>query len=134
MKHVINKLLLLIIIAFLGYTFVNKVFNYNAFTINIAKTGVFRGGWVDIVATYALISESICMLLLVAKERIGLIVTFFVLTSFTLYILYLKLTNAYEICGCGGILNGLPFHWHIVINLLLILSLTYLFYQDEKDN
>jgi hypothetical protein len=110
------------------------VFNYDAFVINIAKTSVFRGRWVDAVATYALFSESICMLLLIIKEKIGLVVTFFVLISFSLYILFLRLINAYEICGCGGILNGLTFQWHIVINLLLITSLTYLFYQYEKSH
>ena len=110
------------------------VCNYDAFIINIAKTGMFRDRWVDAVAIYALFSEILCLVLLTVKERVGLIVTFLVLTSYTLYILFLQIANAYEICGCGGILNGLPFHWHFTINVLLILSSIYLFCQYGYKN
>ena len=41
------------------------------------------------------------------------------------------LVNRYEICGCGGILNGLSFTTHLAINIGIIIILTYLLKKNE---
>ena len=114
------------LIIFLSYTFLNKVLNYDSFIINIAKTGVFKNWMVDVAAFYALISELLCIVFLVFNERIGIFVSLLVILSYTIYLSYLGFNNIYEVCGCGGILNSLPFYWHLIINLLLITLLLYL--------
>lgn len=128
-KHVS---LLLVIITFLGYTLVNKLMNIDAFIINIAKAGMFRGCLVNFAVFYALSSEILCIIFLIFKERIGICISLLVILSYTIYIVILKTCGKYEVCGCGGILNGLPFHWHFFINISLISVLLYLFYYEKK--
>lgn len=132
-KGIFAKVLLLVIIAFFGYTLVNKLMNLDGFLINIAKTSVFQGRMVDLIAMYALISEALCIVLLVVKERWGALVSLTVMLSYTIYIIFLKSVGKYEVCGCGGILNGLSFHWHLLINIFLILSLLYLTTYARED-
>lgn len=110
----------------------NKVLNVNAFVFNIAKTGLFRGYMVDIVALYALVSELLCIILLAIKERIGVFVSLVIVLSYTVYLSYLGFSNTYEECGCGGILNSLPFNWHLFINSFLVLILLYLNSNNEN--
>ena len=105
---------------------------FDSFTLNIVKTGLFQGVWVDIVAYYALIAEFVCVFLLLFKTKVGTVMSIFVMLSFTIYIIFLKVLNRYVICGCGGILNGLAFHWHILINFLIILSLIYIYLFERK--
>lgn len=132
-KGIFAKVLLLVIIAFFGYTLVNKLMNLDGFLINIAKTSVFQGRMVDLIAMYALISEALCIVLLVVKERWGALVSLSVMLSYTIYIIFLKSVGKYEVCGCGGILNGLEFHWHLLINIFLILTLLYLTTYARED-
>ena len=44
------------------------------------------------------------------------------LSGFTLYISMLRYLGKYEICGCGGILNGLSYATHLIININLIIA------------
>lgn len=104
-----------------------------SFTLNIAKTGLFHGLWVDMVAYYSLLAEFASIALLLYKPRIGSAVSLLVMLSFTLYILFLKMTGRYVVCGCGGILNGLPFQWHFLINIIIVMSLLFI-YRYEKEN
>ena len=127
-----KKILLLAIISFFSYTFINKLMNVNSFLLNIAQTNVFNVYMVNFVALYALLSELICIVMLAFKEKVGSFVSLFVMLSYTLYLIYLGANNRYEICGCGGILNGLPFLWHLLINLLIIISLLYLCIYERK--
>lgn len=126
------RILLIYILAFLGYTLVNKISDYHSFTLNIAKTGLFGGVWVDIVAYYALMAEFTCIALLLYKPKVGAVVSIFVMFSFSAYIIFLKTLGRYVICGCGGILNGLAYHWHILINILIISSLIYIYHYESK--
>lgn len=130
-KTYINRSLLFVILAFLGYTMVSKVMFLDSFSLNIVKTGLFQGVWVDIVAFYALFSEIICIALLLYKPKVGAVVSIFVMLSFSIYIICLKALDRYVICGCGGILNGLSFHWHIMINFLIISSLIFIYHYES---
>ena len=128
----IRRVLLWLIIFFLGYTFANKMMHFDVFLENLVRTGVFGSVMVYVVAIYALFTELLCLLLLIFKEKIGCLTTLFVLYSYTLYIFYLGVSGRYEVCGCGGILNGLQFKWHLLINLCMIICLTYLYKDDNK--
>lgn len=126
------RILFFTILAFLGYTLVNKLLGFHSFAMNIVKTGLFQGAWVDIVACYALMAEFTCIALLLYKPKVGAVVSIFVMLSFSIYIIFLKALGRYVICGCGGILNGLTFHWHILINFLIISSLIYIYHYESK--
>ena len=131
-KLYLYRILLFSILAFLGYTLVNKTSNFYSFTLNIARTGLFQGVWVDIVACYALMAEFTCIALLLYKPKVGAVVSIFVMLSFSAYIIFLRTLGRYVICGCGGILNGLTFHWHILINFLIISSLIFIYHYESK--
>jgi len=132
-SSLIKNAILFAIIAFLGYTFINKLLKLDSFALNIIKTNVFDGIWTYVAVAYALVSELACIVTLIFKERIGKILTLAVILSYTVYILYLWFNNLYEVCGCGGILNGLEFHWHFGINVVLITTLLYLNVYEEKN-
>ena len=125
MKYILWKknassLLLFFFIIFFTYTLINKIFNLSSFLLNIAKTGLFRGIFVDIVAYSAISAELISVALLIIRENVGIIFSLCMMLTFSFYILYLYMFDLYEVCGCGGILNGLPFIWHIIINGCII--------------
>ncbi len=125
----ISHCLLLLLIMFFSYTFINKALDMNGFKLNIAKTSLFRGIVVDIIAYIALAVECICIVLLLFKEKIGLIFSWFMMLCFTCYICILYFFSLYEVCGCGGILNGLSFQWHLLINSIVIIVISYLIYE-----
>lgn len=127
-KKWLRQLGLALILMFLTYTSFSKMTNMQSFLLNIAKTGVFSGIFVDIVAYSAIAAEVLNIILIVIKERLGLLFCLGMMLAFSLYILYLYVYGLYEICGCGGILNGLAFHWHILINGCIILLVCYLLY------
>ena len=122
-QKTIGEVGLMLLIAFFAYTLVNKLLQFQAFKINLARTGIFNSQWVDWVAYSTIIVEAICILLLVFVRKWGLRFALLMMLAFTLYILYLATTGHYEVCGCGGVLNGLNFQWHLLINLLLIFIL-----------
>ena len=113
----------LLIIGFLAYTLVNKLLQFDAFKLNLARTGIFDVQMVDLVAYFAVSMEAASILLLVFFRKWGLRFALLMMIAFTLYILYLATTGHYEVCGCGGVLNSLKFQWHLLINLVLIFIL-----------
>ncbi len=129
MKKNIYRFLLLLLIAFFSYTFINKILDIEGFMLNIAKTSLFRGYMVDIIACSALIAEGLSIILLLFKEKMGLIISWLMMFCFTCYICILYFLSLYEVCGCGGILNGLPFQWHLLINCIVIVVISYLLYE-----
>ena len=125
-KQITHCLLYYILIIFISYTFMNKTLIFDDFLINIAKAGLFSNWMVYIVAYTAVCFESVAILLLIFKKKMGLYFTLIMLASFTLYILLLFMLDRYEVCGCGGILNGMSFNHHFTINILLIFITFYL--------
>ncbi|PKP13258.1 MAG: hypothetical protein CVU08_06215 [Bacteroidetes bacterium HGW-Bacteroidetes-3] len=109
----------------------NKLLKIESFQMNIAKTGVFSETYIYIVSYITLLIEISSIITLVFFKNKGLIFSFFMFLLFTFYIIYLRLFDKYEVCGCGGILNGLSFGIHLAINIGLI-AITY--YLIDKKN
>lgn len=123
LRKLISEIGLLLIIGFFAYTLSNKLLQFDAFKLNVARTGLFEGMMVDAVAYLAVTLEAASILLLVFSRKWGLRFALLMMLAFTAYILYLASTGHYEVCGCGGVLNGLKFQWHLLINLVLIFIL-----------
>lgn len=130
----IREFVILLIVGFFAYTLVNKLLQFEAFKLNIARTGLFEGHWVNVVAYFAIVAEIASISLLVFVRKWGIRFALAMMLSFTLYIIYLAATGHYEVCGCGGVLNGLKFQWHLLINLVLffILLLYALYYRTPS--
>lgn len=120
---ILRRLSVLSIIAFFSYTLINKAINVTAFTLNIAKTGIIPAKLVDFVAFSVLLVELLCIILMLFKEKRGIQLSLLMMVMFTVYILILYTGGRYEVCGCGGILNGLHFFPHFLINVLIIILL-----------
>jgi hypothetical protein len=59
---------------------------------------------------------------MIFKKQLGLLLVTSLLLIFTLYISFLRFEGLYEVCGCGGVLNGLEYKYHLIINITLILT------------
>lgn len=129
MRIFIYKILLILLIGFFSYTFINKILDIGGFMLNIAKSSLFRGYMVDIIAYSALTAEGVSLISLLFKEKIGLMISWLMMVCFTCYICILYFLSLYEVCGCGGILNGLSFQWHLLINCIVITIISYLLYE-----
>ena len=120
-----------VLIIFFSYTVTNKFLAVKSFQTNIFKTGIFNFQQVVYFSYFVLLLEASLVLLLIFKKKVGLLFSFLMMLIFTSYIIFLYTTGRYEICECGGILNGLSFKYHLIINLL-ITFLSYCTYNNFK--
>lgn len=112
-----------LLIAFFAYTLISKGMDMDAFMLNLHKTGLYATEQIRYVVWGALVAEVLAIVLLVVDSLWGYRFSLLMLSLFTGYICLLQYWGRYEVCGCGGILNGLSFYTHLSINLLLLLSL-----------
>jgi hypothetical protein len=105
----------------MSYVFANKALDISAFQMNIFKTGIFSERISNLLAYIVLAIEFSSIILLLVNKKLGLDFLLILLLVFTLYISVLFYLGRYEVCGCGGILNGLSYKVHLLINILLIL-------------
>ncbi|REC65406.1 hypothetical protein DRF58_17950 [Epilithonimonas hispanica] len=91
-----------------------------AFTSNIFKTGLYGSLGAKILTYLVLVIELLNIIILLIFKKKGLFASLIIFMVFTIYITFLNFTNRYEVCGCGGVLNGLSFEKHLFINFSLI--------------
>lgn len=123
-KYYVSEIIYYFLILFLSYVFVNKFLDINAFTSNIAKTGIFPEFINELLSYSVLLIEVIAIIILLFNKKTGLYYCLIMFLLFTFYITILNYTDRYEVCGCGGILNGLSFNIHLLINIILIFITT----------
>ena len=116
-----EKLIIYLLVFFFSYTCFHKIYNIEAFQFNIARTAVFPEQYISIVSYLVIGLELLVISLLLFIKRTGLLVFIGVMGLFTIYIIWLYVMGKYEVCGCGGILNGLAFKYHLSINLLMMI-------------
>ena len=126
-KHIFNTAIYYFMIVFISYTMMNKLLAIESFQSNILKTGLFSNILTIVISYFVIFVELAIVLFLIFQKKIGLILLLLMLSTFTIYITGLNLFNIYEVCGCGGILNGLQFKYHFIINILLI-SFSFILY------
>lgn len=124
-QKVVAEIIYLFLISFFCYTALNKFLNINSFRINMIKTSIFDKDVVFYLSYFVIFIEFLVVLILLINKIKGLIMFSFLMLVFTLYISYLNFKGLYEVCGCGGILNGLDYNYHLIINITLIFSSIY---------
>lgn len=123
------------LILFFAYTAMNKLMGFQSFQTNLLKTGLFSNKIIPIFATFVIILELGVLVLLIFFKSIGTRALLIMLLLFTIYISFLNVLGRYEVCGCGGVLNGLKFQYHLLINILLIaLTIILLINQKKQSN
>lgn len=117
-----------IISVFFIYTGIFKLINPESFILNISKTGFFNEKLIPYLPYIIGFFELIIAVLILTRMFIGQLFFTITMIVFSFYITYLNNNNLYEVCGCGGILNGLSYNNHLLINLIfLTLSFSVIF-------
>lgn len=122
------------LILFISYTSMNKLLAVESFQTNLLKTGLFSNRMTVYLSYFVLATEFIVLALLLFYKQIGALALLVMLCLFTIYIMLLNIYGRYEVCGCGGILNGLEFRYHLYINIGLILLAFVLVEDNFKKN
>ena len=112
----------LFLIFFFGYTSFNKLINIESFRTNLIKTTIFSVEMANIFSVLIIVLECLVILILFINKKLGLLIFCLTIIIFTLYISYLRFKGLYEVCGCGGVLNGLKYQYHFIINMGLIIG------------
>jgi hypothetical protein len=136
-QKIIAEIIYLFLISFFCYTAVNKMLNIDSFRTNLIKTSIFSMDLANIFSVFVIALEVVIILLLLFYKKFGLRVFILTMIVFSVYISFLRFKGLYEVCGCGGVLNGLSFSYHLLINMSLIIGAIYSFYVcnilgDEK--
>lgn len=128
-----KNIISIFLIIFFSYTVSNKILKINEFKLNLVKTDFFPYNFIDFVVYIVIIIESISIILLILKTKSGLLYSLIMMLLFSLYISILFSEGKYEVCGCGGILNGLSYEYHISINLTIIILILINLIKNETD-
>ena len=136
-QRIIAEIIYLFLIFFFCYTAANKLMNLDSFRTNLLKTSLFSENVANYFSVLVIILEFAIVGFMIFYKRIGILFFSLTMFAFTLYISFLRYKGLYEVCGCGGILNGLSYNSHLKINIFLIIGSLFSFYTfnilvDEK--
>ena len=104
------------------YTATNKLLLHNTFLISLEKSPLI--GFASDILSWLIPSVEILislMLLIPRFRKVGLLASFILMTSFTIYIAYMLITSPYLPCSCGGVINKLSWEGHLWLNIFLML-------------
>ncbi len=119
---IIAEILYLFLIFFFCYTAINKLMNIDSFRTNLIKTSLFTEEIANWFSFLVIFCEIVVVLVVIFYKKIGLLLLSFMILIFTVYISYLNYKGLYEVCGCGGVLNGLKYKYHLTINIFLLIG------------
>ncbi len=131
-SQIIRSFLIYVFILFYAYTGFYKVLNLDAFKFNIARTAVFPEYFINVIPYLVIILEFTVIIFLIFRKKIGTILFAASMLIFSIYIILLYQHGRYEVCGCGGVLNGLEFRYHLLINLIFLLLALSVIYLNHK--
>ena len=132
-QKIFIEIIYLFLIFFFCYTAFNKFMNLSSFRTNLIKTSLFNINTAKIFSLIVIFWELLVVIFLLFYKKTGLYLFCFTMLIFTLYISFLKFKGFYEVCGCGGILNGLGYLYHFMINIGLIFGGLYLLYISKNE-
>ena len=117
---------------FFTYTAIHKLANLESFRRNLIKTSLFTPATADVLSWLIIALELSIVAILFLRRAQGFVLLSISLLMFTVYISYLHAHGLYEVCGCGGIMNGLSYYTHFIINICLIFSYLFATYVYNK--
>ena len=121
-KYFILTVTILFILLF-TYAATSKLIDFYSFTFQLGKSPLIPQSLTKLTAFAIPIGELIIIsLLIIDKFRIlGLFLSFFLMTLFTIYLFYITQYSYYIPCSCGGILGKMDWNTHIYFNLFCVL-------------
>ena len=115
--NIINGLFILLF----TYTALSKLFGYSRFRSVLSTAPLVRSYAVWIAAILP-VAELItaALIFIPATARKGMITGVSLLTVFTVYLVYMVLTDSNLPCSCGGVIPQLSWKQHIAFNIVFI--------------
>lgn len=104
------------------YTALSKLFDYERFHLQIMQSPILTG--VGFFIAPAVIATELVVSLMLAMPSTRLIAfyaCFSLMTMFTTYIIAILYFSLFVPCSCGGVLENLTWHDHIVFNIAFLL-------------
>ncbi len=120
----VATLLLLFVLLYTGLT---KWINFSHYSRSMLSQPL-PSGWLNILMYVIPIIEIIAAILLIPQQtrQLGLWITSIIMTAFTAYVVYIKLSALENTtCPCGGLFSKLNWNQHTWVNsLLTIIAMT----------
>lgn len=123
MKKRIPDIISLLLTLLFAYTAFSKLFEFQRFELVLSRAPLI-GSYSTLFAVLIPAVELIIVLLLVVPQtqRIGLKSATALLVVFTVYLVFMVLTDPNLPCSCGGVIQQLSWKQHIVFNIFFILA------------
>ena len=120
-KIIIDIITSLLVLLFV-YAAISKLIDYNVFKLQLGKSPLL-GAVAPIVAVTIPVAELTITYFLIRKStvKLGLYLSFTLLTMFTIYLAGMVLFTPHLPCTCGGILQKFSWKTHITFNLFFVL-------------
>ncbi|POY36277.1 hypothetical protein C3K47_11010 [Solitalea longa] len=110
-----------LIVLFL-YAAISKLVEIHDFQQELSKSPMLHAVAKLLAIGVPSIELFICSLLLYSKtSHTGFILSLFLLTSFTAYLIITINYSTYVPCSCGGVISQLSWNQHILLNFFFIL-------------
>jgi uncharacterized membrane protein YphA (DoxX/SURF4 family) len=106
----------LFIVLFL-YAALSKLFDYEKFSIQIGQSPLLTGFGNTIPWLVILLEITVCIFLIWRKFRLaGFLGAFSLMVMFTAYVVAILNFSSFIPCSCGGVLEKLGWHEHLLFN------------------
>lgn len=126
--EIIRYLLILLYV----YTCYHKIVDDDVFEETLSKSQLLSE-YKNLLLYLIPLSEIIVILLLLPNKFLkGLYCSFFLLISFTIYLIAVNNFSLYDGCSCGGIFNTMPYWLHVSVNLFFIVINIYAIVRYEN--
>ena len=118
---IIEIITVLNIILFL-YTGIAKIMDYSVFKEQLTLSPILSWAATPVAFLLPLVEFLIVVMLVIPRWRLkGLYASFFLMTSFTVYIIAMFIVTPEMPCSCGGIIELLSWQGHLIFNVVFVL-------------
>lgn len=124
-----------LLILLFAYTGFSKLIEFAKFR-NVLKEAPLIGNYAMFLAALILVAELVIAFLLIMPrtKKTGLTAATGLLTVFTVYLVFMVLTDSHLPCSCGGVIQQLNWKQHIVFNaFFIVLGVTGIWYQRKEE-
>lgn len=105
------------------YTAINKIWKFFSFKFVMSVMPVVGPTFGSFIAYFIPTAEILISLLLIIPitRRLGLLASLILMSTFTVYLIFMVFYAKDLPCHCGGVLNKMSWNQHILFNIFFIL-------------
>jgi hypothetical protein len=121
-KTILIEIISFCFIVLFVYTAFSKIVKYEKFYLQIAQSPILTGFGSVIAPSVIAVELGVSILLVIPSARLfGFYCCFALMTMFTSYIIAILYFSIFVPCSCGGVLENLTWHDHIIFNGVFVL-------------